>query len=59
MKNKSSDTILSEVIDNLRNLDEVMAHLENREDGSLFSLIRSNLSFDVEKLEGLRDGRDE
>ena len=31
-----------------------MAYLESREDGSIFSLIRSNLSSDIEKLSKLK-----
>ena len=53
MEKKKTDTVISEVIGNLKNLDQVMAHLENREDGDVFSLIRANLSSDMEKLQSL------
>jgi len=55
MDKKDRNALLSEVIENLKNLDQVMAHLESREDGSLFSLMRSNLSSDIEKLSSLRE----
>ena len=42
---------MREVTDNLKNLIEVMAFLEQKEDGSLYSLMKSNLQSDMEKLE--------
>ena len=59
MDTKNHDALLLEVIGNLQNLDQIMAYLESREDGSIFSLIRSNLSSDIDKLSKLKTGPDQ
>jgi len=46
--------IIEDVVENLRNLEKIMAYLEQKEDGSLYSLIKSNLGSDIEKLEKVR-----
>ena len=46
--------IIEDVVENLRNLEKIMVYLEQKEDGSLYSLIKSNLGSDIEKLEKVR-----
>ena len=55
MNEQERKKLIDEIIDNLKNLDQVMAHLEQQQEGDLFSLIRQNLSSDMEKLEKLRN----
>ena len=43
--------LLDSVMENLNNLVEMMSHLEKKEDGSLYSLMKGNLQADTEKLE--------
>lgn len=46
--------LIGDVIENLKNLEEIMSHLERKEDGSIYSLMKSNIQADLEKLETVR-----
>ena len=56
MKNidvNSASSVLSDVIANLENLVQAVELLEKKDDNSIFPLMKSNLKYDIEKLEQL------
>jgi len=53
MKASDTENILQDVISNLQNLVKVIELLEQKDDDSIFSLMKSNVLYDIEKLEKL------
>lgn len=51
--NKDTNSTIEDVIANLQNLIQAVELIEQKDDNSIFPLMKSNLKYDIEKLEGL------